>query len=495
MVEKISIEKNAQSVNDTGPLTEVKGVIENDLIITPEKTKSHSKKTGVAKIANIAMPKTSTVSTKPELAKNADELSAPQLLRYDYIPDSVYENLPKLLQDSCNIFNDKREKDVFLTGTLAVLGGCYHNVYAYNTVDKKGFTPNLFAFIVAPPASGKGALNYSKKIAETIDREHVAWKILEKRPVALFIIPANISSAGLIQVLDENDGAGVIIESEIDTLANATKQEWGNYSDILRKSFENEAVSLYRKTGKELARIDNCKLSLAISGTPNQFKNVMQSVENGLFSRGCYYVFSNVPEQLKCYGRLNSIKDVDKQFAEFANIANNISCELRKLDNVKILFLEEQLALIQSYLQKEFHEVFKAQDIHANVKRAFPNVLKIATILMCIHAFETKSLVKETACSDLLIKVALELMTVYLRHGYIAYELLPKVVNQSLTINQQRLLKTLPSTFTRAEAIKLGGALDVSTKTVDNSIKVFKQKRIVEALKYGKFKKIEETLP
>ncbi len=30
---------------------------------------------------------------------------------FDFIPQSVYDNLPKLLKDACSLFNDKHERD------------------------------------------------------------------------------------------------------------------------------------------------------------------------------------------------------------------------------------------------------------------------------------------------------------------------------------------------------------------------------------------------
>lgn len=110
----------------------------------------------------------------------------------DIIPKSVYDNLPALLKDSCNVFNDRYEKDVFLTGVLAVLGGCFHNLYAYNQADKKRVSTNLLSIIVGPPASGKGALNYVKKLAAKIAETFAEnYKKLGSRNGNRLFIPAN----------------------------------------------------------------------------------------------------------------------------------------------------------------------------------------------------------------------------------------------------------------------------------------------------------------
>ena len=114
----------------------------------------------------------------------------------DYIDQFVYDNLPKLLKESCNIFNDRYEKDIFLLGALAVLSGSFHNLYAYNEVDKKKVASNLMVFIVAPPASGKGVLKYSRKLADEIKNTFaVNSKVLGSKIENKLFTPANSSSS------------------------------------------------------------------------------------------------------------------------------------------------------------------------------------------------------------------------------------------------------------------------------------------------------------
>ena len=153
----------------------------------------------------------------------------------EYIEKSIYDNLPTLLKQSCEVFKDRNEKDVFLYGALTVLGGAFHNLYAYNGVDKKSVSTNLLTFIIAPPASGKGVLNYSKKLLGKIKETFGLRNKIMGLPKSPLIFPGNNSSAGTMALLHQTKGVGIIIESEIDTIANVMKQEWGNYTDILRK--------------------------------------------------------------------------------------------------------------------------------------------------------------------------------------------------------------------------------------------------------------------
>lgn len=412
----------------------------------------------------------------------------------DFIDQAVYDNLPKLLRESSAIFKNKHERDVYLIGALTVLGGAFHNLYAYNDEDKKIISPNLLAFIVAPPASGKGVLRYSRKLLEEIRKIFSTnSKTLGSKTTGKLILPANSSTSGLVQLLQQNNGVGIMIESEIDTLINANKQDWGNYSDILRNAFENENASLYRKTEKEHIELENLKMALAISGTPGQFKTLMMSVENGLFSRGWYYVFDNPSIQLKCYGRMKTElgKDLNAQFADFAKIASDYYNQHLTFDKVQVVFSAQQLEEIQTALQTEYNRISSVEELRANIYRSFIISLKVATILTFLEACENGNLNDSINCSNAGLITAISLMLTNLRHSYKAYELLPKRNKSSLSVNQQRLYVELPSEFERSEAIKISKTLSIGVRTMDGYLKVFKEKQLIESTSKMRYKKKE----
>ncbi len=418
--------------------------------------------------------------------------SATSVNNYETIPESVYESLPALLQDACKIFKDKNEKAVFLTGALSVLGGCFNNLYSYNEVDKKCVAANLMAFIIAPPASGKGVLKYSKKLADEIRFSFSRSDKEEKSRICKrLVIPADISSSGLIEILQQNKGAGIMVESEIDTLVNATKQDWGNYSDILRNSFENESCSLYRKKNRQYIMIENIKLSLVISGTEGQFKKLMNDSENGLFSRGCYYTFKNENENLECVGRLNSEKDVEEQFAYFAFLADKYYKAALDIEAIEVLFSKEQLKRIEAVLQKEYKQIYQVDNLHANVKRSFVIVQKIATVLSLLYKCQSQSLEEYFPCEERALQIALDLGLVYLRHGYKAYEMLPKQNKGALNVNQERLLAILPDeTFTTGQVENWVREIGLSKRTGNGIISHFKSRGIIIPMGHGKFRKM-----
>ena len=85
------------------------------------------------------------------------------------------------------------------------------------------------------------------------DAKHLFSAIEKKRRdmYKTFTIPGNISAAMLIQMMNANEGSGILCETEADTITNALNQDWGDFSDILRKGFHYEEVSYARKGEEE----------------------------------------------------------------------------------------------------------------------------------------------------------------------------------------------------------------------------------------------------
>jgi len=243
------------------------------------------------------------------------------LQKSPFLPDTIFDQLPDILRKGCKAFTDRRERDVFLTGALAVLSGCVPNVTGL--YDRALNYPNIFSFIIAPAASGKGAMKYAKMLGDVYHKhlleesqesfkeykiqltdyyQSLAQYKKNKRstppeepiqpPFRILFIPANSSSAMVIKHLKDSTGSGIMCETEADTLGNTLKQDWGGYSDLLRKAFHFEKMSYSRKSNEEFFEIDEPRLSVAISGTPKQVLRLIPSTEDGLFSRFLFYVFS-----------------------------------------------------------------------------------------------------------------------------------------------------------------------------------------------------------
>lgn len=474
-----------------------------------------------ANFANFANRKPLPQKTINSKAKKEPIDEENYLLNTPTIPHSVYDNLPPILKQGAEAFKVAREKDTFLTGALAVLSGCIPNVtgeYGGRTV-----YPNLFSFILAPAASGKGALQSSKELADKYQSEVLknsldqkkeydikiaAYKkaqsfkkkdddtqeeIPEEPPFKVVFIPANASNASLIQHLQKNEGKGIICETEADTMGQAFKNDWGSYSDLLRKAFHNERISITRKTNNEYFEINNPQLSVALSGTPQQVFNIISSAEDGLFSRFIFYIFKT------------DSKWIDPSpFGDRVNLTDHFE-KLALMVYEMVLFLDSSKTTIHltreqwdkfnptfsTYLEQI--STFVSDDAQSIVKRLGIILYRFCMIFTAIRKFQAQEQATDIICLDEDFEVALQLIEVYLEHSIIMFNNLPKQEEQGpfkSGENKKFFFDALPKRFTRKEAIELAKNFNMAERTVGNLLKNCLGSLLIQP-EYGFYEKLD----
>jgi len=417
------------------------------------------------------------------------------------IPLDIYDKLPSILKEGAAAFDMQRERDTFLTGALAILSGCLPNVtgvYGQRTV-----YPHLFAFILAPAASGKGALQSSKalgdKYHDKIKNESMEnKKALEKEmreykkrnsgvgknkssfpdeeppvepPFKVVYIPANTSNAKIYYHLGNNDGGGIICETEADTLGNVFKQEWGSYSDMLRKAFHHERLSVSRKTNNEYIEVNNPRLAVALSGTPKQIFNIIASAEDGLFSRFVFYTFKT-QSKWRSPSPYDNTVNLTELFDRLGITVLNL-VEFLEKSPTTIHLTKEQWSRFNPIFEKYLFEInaFVSEDAESVVKRLGLILYRFCMIFTSLRKFENAEDTLDMICTEEDFESAITLADVYLKHSIIMFKNLPK--QESGTIvehkpsNKKQLLDALPDEFKRIDAITLGQKYHMKTRTID----------------------------
>lgn len=425
-----------------------------------------------------------------------------------FIPETVYSSLPQTLNEACNVFTG-RERDVFLTSALSVLSGGLYNVQGYYS--NEVVFPNLFSFVVAPPASGKGSMKYAKQLGDCyhkflineskealkkykkekllFDRklkkaktdQEIEELIEPKAPKAnVFFIPADTSSSMLIKHLDDNDGLGCICETETDTISNALGKEWGGYSDILRKGFQAETISKSRVKDLEYCEIKEPKFSLTITGTPNQMDSLITSIQDGLFSRFLFYSFTSEPVWNDTYTLkiTNSKKDI---FSEFSAIL----CDKFMSNEKQFFYMTEKQG---NELDKRFSDTLKhnttnySDSVSGITFRLGLMTFKIAMVLSALRSNES-----EIYCLDEDFETAMCLVEkVYMPHSINMLNKYDKS-NTSLTVVEQKLLEWMPDdrNFKRSEISEEALKLEISDRTLSDILKKFINLNLIKKIKNG----------
>ena len=227
---------------------------------------------------------------------------------------AIYEVLPDFLQRACAPF-EGYEKAVMLVTTLGVLSGCFPGVGGI--YGQRRYSLNLFTFVIAPAASGKGTMIWAQCLARPYHKQLVsesnlrrdayqlelqAYKSTGKNstsatlpagppPRRFLFLPGDITAAAMMGALADNYGRGIICESEADTLTTSMGGEHGKFGDKLCKIFQHEPIPLMRKGGDVHIELERPAVSIVLTGTRAQLPRLMPTAENGLISRFLFYTF------------------------------------------------------------------------------------------------------------------------------------------------------------------------------------------------------------
>jgi hypothetical protein len=459
-----------------------------------------------AKSAGINIATQQTINT--DINQNDDFIETP------CIPDEVFNNLPPLLNDACKVFNTQRERDIILLGSIVTFSSCMANVYGIYFNDK--VFANLYLFVTAQASAGKGSLKHCKRLVYPIHKQlrdasavakaeyqvelnqyfqEVKSDPTKQKPAEpkdkMLFLPANNSSTGIFQLLDDCDAKGLIFETEGDTLAQIFKTDYGNYSDGFRKAFHHENISYYRRTNREYVDIANPRLSAVLTGTPRQITNLIPDAEDGLFSRFMYYRFSLT----------NIWSDVfQKQTASgFEDYFNKLGYRFYNIYQTLCAGYEKEFSFTPSQ-QRKFNECFEAWQTEfisllgpesvANVRRLGLICFRMAMIMTVLRIEETGDVSDILYCTDVDFNNAMQIGRTLLDHAktvYLQLCTMPKKLKPETM--KDKLYSLLPNEFTRKEAVEIGSKLNIKPRTIDKYLFELTPSHLSKDPMYGKYKK------
>jgi hypothetical protein len=427
---------------------------------------------------------------------------------------NIYQELPVIVRYAISVHKDQRQKDISLLSSLVAISSCLPNICGY--YGDQIVYPNLYVFISAPAASGKGIIKFSKELVRPIHNEkrreserlqqEYQQRLKEfnssrenrsntNRPLQpierLLFLPANSSASGMFQLLYGNDGIGLLFETEGDTLTEAFKTEYGNYSDGLRKAFHHETISYYRKTNMEYAEISQPKVSAVLSGTPNQIKSLIQDSENGLFSRFIYYIFNAPPIWRNVFER-NTANGLEAHYLEKGKLFYQLYKHLTKLNKVEFKLKPEQMDKFNNVLseyQKEFYDQYGTNSLDI-IKRLGIITFRIAMILTTLRKGVELKDETEMFCTDTDFKIALSILETLVEHSAVVYSLLPKESSfNSFMSLRDKYLESLPEKFNREDYLKTAEPLGIKGKTAEKYIRKFKDKGLIHSPEHNLYVK------
>lgn len=305
------------------------------------------------------------------------------------------------------------QRDILLLGAITVLGATLNKSLRIS-YGRKFYYPCLQTFIVAPPASGKGALAWTRRLAEPIHEAMMAdyrqrhkayreeksrWDSLGKKksdtpepempPLKMFLIAGNNSGTGVLENLIEADGIGLICETEADTVSTAIGTEHGHWSDTLRKCHDHERLAFNRRTNHEYRECDESYLSVLLSGTPAQVKPLIPSAENGLFSRQLFYFMPPIDEWMDQFD--SEGEDYGLRFATWGTQWKQVLDLINgSVQTIQLRLSEKQKELFNQRFAQLFSHAGYAYggSMRSAVARIAINTCRILSIVALLRALE-----------------------------------------------------------------------------------------------------------
>ena len=455
-------------------------------------------------------PKSSSSHSQFE---DGEDLRMSKSVKIGTFSQTVREQLPDILKRVVADSVSDVDVDLLILGSLTVFSACLPNVYG--VYDRREVFSNLFLYVTARASAGKGRLSLCRHLVAPIHRElreqyrksmekykqdQLQYVLNKKKgeatepqepPFLTLFIPANSTATVVYQTLSQNDGVGLLFETEGDTLANAFNSDLGNYSDGFRKAFHHETISYLRKKDREYVEITKPKFSAILSGTPQQVFNLIPSAENGLFSRFIFYV---MPTEIVWHDMFSADSDTTADDL-FKEIGRDF-CQFHKMLSAQYIRFtlttdqQRQFNAFFTQTQEEYAALF-GDDIIASVRRLGLILFRFAMILTVLRqmddgAFPLPSGNEEghrpesiLVCADADFATALAMVKVLLQHTAAVFQILPRTVpsprgrHQLTDAVRQKFLAALPETFDRPTYLKIADSLNIYEKTAERYIGEF----------------------
>lgn len=431
------------------------------------------------------------VKTKKFQNRETKKLQKDIDIQISTFSEAIENKIPEFLQKAIAPFDSNQEKDMILLGAITCISAGLAKVFGYYDNDR--IYPNLFLFVTAAASAGKGKLKFCKRLIQPIHKqirnqskiEQGNYEIElmefnqnkknstipkpEKPPTKMFVIPANNSATGFFQLLNDNEGKGLIFETEADTLANNFKQDYGNYSDGFRNAFHHEQIKYYRRTGDEYVEINSPQLSCVLSGTPKQVLALMPNAENGLFSRFMFYEMP-ISNKWKNVFASNTNQGLDKYFDNLGNDFFALYNQLLSAKEIEFTYTQNQKDRFNTIFSNlnTFYLNVNSKEYTASIRRLGIIAFRISMVFTALRILETGELQETLECSNEDFESTIEIIKVLAKHSSKVFSSLPidkKTIKYRT--KKETFIDNLPFQFTTKQFYKLASNFNIVTKSAE----------------------------
>lgn len=455
------------------------------------------------------------------MAGLAEVAEVAEVAEADPIPARVFEPggaLPWPLQQACAEYDTEAGRDLFLLGWLPVFASASpHVLTRYGRAWK---SMCVLSVVVAEAGSGKSAFAKAADAAKPLHDRLIAqyteakteWDALSaddragriEPPATRLLFAADSSMRDIGDALVANAGRGLVFDTEIAELSRTLKSDWGNFTTLLLKSFEQEAYTRGRK-GEAFVYIQRPAISVGLTGTPRSFLQLVPDEESGLFSRLLTYTFAGGMEWSDQFGEFEDPLDavVDRLGADADAVWRQLSA--RPLDPTRPTEGPRPLYLRLTPGQQT--DVNRAMggllsdalvggrvELAANVKRGALQAIRIAGLLALYRLYlsgaDLSARIDAVEPTDAEVDAGLDVVHTAVQHAARlslrwATDPAAKIADEA----RRALFDALPAEFATADALAIGETLALPVRTVTRALSAFVKLGVAHKVRQGHYAK------
>ena len=392
------------------------------------------------------------------------------------------QNLPTILQNMLSLASTPEEKDILLMSTLTAASACVPKLYFRYGPTGKRYYANLQAFILAASASGKGIANQALEMVRVVDAKHP------------MLIAGDSTLAAWYMSLEEQGGRGYMHESEGSVITDIWKTAAANYNTALRKAAEHEAISRNRCYGS--SEIKCPKLSMLLTGTFNQYRALVPSVENGYFSRLLALVIRETHPFDKRYVSATGGQSVIPKQA--GNQLLKIYESLMQKPEQEWSLTDAQKERLGEHLETEYTTLISllGDNFHSVVVRMAVQIERIAMVLTAMRMSGLNpDAMDKVYCTDEDYETAEVIGNKLLLHMAAAYRMIDgesqELVPEIKPLDQRKVLfEQLPEEYAHKELVAEAKAQGVPQSTILRWNNQWIENGLIRRISHGHYKKI-----
>ena len=384
------------------------------------------------------------------------------------------QNLPKVMQEMLSLASTPEEQDILLMATLTAASACVPNLYfRYGPTGKKYYA-NLQTFILAASASGKGIANQALEMMRIVDRAYP------------MLIAGDSTLPAWYKAMEAQNGCGYMHESEGSVITDIWKSAAANYNTALRKCAEHEPIS--RNRCKESSEIECPKLSMLLTGTFNQYRALVPSVENGYFSRLLTLCIRETHPFNKRYVSAKPTQSAIPQIVGRQLL--RIYEQLQSAGDHEWSLTDAQKERLGEHLETEYGTLINllGDNFHSAVVRMAVQIERIALILSALRENVSECADEDYEMAEMIgNKLLLHMASAFRLINGDAQDLVPEIK----PLDQRKVLfEQLPSEFASKKLVEEAKSQGISRATAIRWNDRWIQEGLIQNIKYGVYKKI-----